>query len=468
VRAAWWEHLWESVADRGRELLNLDGEHKPLDQLLICCRELMGETGEAMGTALAREIVQRCEQLDADGRSAFLDLLCNDFAADHRLVRQCAERYLADPKDLDAFLALSSAVEPPRQELFRRINRAQRGTAALVSLRAHLLALLSDRPQLRAVDADLRHLFNSWFNPGFLELRRIDWRSPANILEKLINYEAVHAIQGWGDLRRRLAQDRGCFAFFHPSLPDEPLIFVEVALVKGMPSSAASLLSLDSEVIDPRDADTAVFFSINNCQHGLRGISFGNFLIKQVMAELQVDRPGLDSFVTLSPLPKFAHNLRLLLRGETALPAASVAAIIGDQASYLCAQAGQTDPARALLQILEGNWEKHRKQLNEPLGRFALYYLTQMRHGRLPIDPVANFHLANGARLERINPFADISRDRFRDSFGVMVNYLYDPSEIERNHEKFIANGDVALSKPLARQNRRIRELSDSKVTAKA
>ncbi|MCB1858837.1 MAG: malonyl-CoA decarboxylase [Gammaproteobacteria bacterium] len=418
----------------------------------------MGKTGEAMGTALAREIVQRCEQLSPDERSTFLDLLCNDFAPNHQLVRQCAERYLADQQDLDAFLALSRAIEPPRQELLRRINRAQRGTAILVSLRAHLLALLPERPGLRAVDADFRHLFNAWFNPGFLELRRIDWRSPANVLEKLISYEAVHAIQGWGDLRRRLAQDRGCFAFFHPSLPDEPLIFVEVALVKGMPDSAAPLLSLDSEVIDPRDANTAAFFSINNCQQGLRGISFGNFLIKQVMAELQADRSGLEAFVTLSPLPKFADNLRRLLRGEIAVPTAGIAAVIGDQAPYLCAQTAQSDPGKALLQILEGDWRPHQEQLKTPLCRLALYYLTQMRRGRLPLDPVANFHLANGARLERINPFADTSRERFRDSFGVMVNYLYDPSKIERNHERFIANGTVALSKPLARQVKKIRE----------
>ena len=459
MRSAWWERLWDSVADRGREFLSLDNDRNPLDQLTQCCQELMHDTGEAMGTALAREIVQRCERLDDAGRSAFLEVLCDDFAADPARVRECAQRYLADQSDLDAFLALSEAVEPPRQELLRRINRAQRGTAMLVSLRAHLLKLMRERPHLRAVDADFRHLFRSWFNRGFLELRRIDWHSPAHVLEKLINYEAVHAIQGWSDLRRRLADDRGCFAFFHPALPDDPLIFVEVALVKGVPDAAAPLLSLDAEIIDPHAADTAVFFSINNCQDGLRGISFGNFLIKQVMAELQSDQPWIQSFVTLSPLPKFADSLRRVLNGEKALSPEAVAAIVGDGGSAMCQQSGQDDPGKAMLELLQGDWQAHRTELEKPLHLFALYYLTQIRRGRVAVDPVANFHLANGAQLERINTFSDISPDRFRDSFGVMVNYRYDPSQIESNHEGYMANGIVALSKPLAREAKRMDEL---------
>ena len=455
MRAVWWERLWDSVADRGREFLNLDSESNPLDQLRTCCRELMHDTGEAMGTALAREIVQRCERLDAAGRRDFLEMLCAEFASDPARVRKCAERYLADPANLDALLALSEAVEPPRQELFRRINRAQRGTATLVGLRADLLDLMREREHLRAVDADFRHLFLSWFNRGFLELRRIDWHSPAVVLEKLISYEAVHAIRGWGDLRRRLAEDRGCFAFFHPALPDEPLIFVEVALVKGVPDAAAPLLDLDAQVIDPHDADTAVFYSINNCQKGLRGISFGNFLIKQVMAELQADLPWIDSFVTFSPMPKFAESLRRALAGDEALPRDIVSAIVGDHAPALCQAAVETDPGEALLRLLDGDRERHRSLLAEPLRLFALYYLTRMRRGRGPVDPVANFHLSNGALLERINTFSDTSEERLRDSFGVMVNYRYDPAQIESNHERFMADGSIALSKPLARDAKR-------------
>ena len=305
------------------------------------------------------------------------------------------------------------------------------------------------------MDADLRHLFLSWFNRGFLELRRIDWHSPADVLEKLINYEAVHAIRGWGDLRRRLADDRGCFAFFHPALPDEPLIFVEVALVKGVPDAAAPLLNLDAEVIDPREADTAVFYSINNCQKGLRGISFGNFLIKQVMAELQADRPWIESFVTFSPLPQFAKSLRGALAGDGALPRDVVQAVIGDHAPALCQAAAESDPGQALLQLLDGDRDRHRALLAEPLRLFALYYLVRMRRGRGPVDPVANFHLSNGALLERINTFSDTSEERLRDSFGVMVNYRYDPAQIESNHERFMADGSIALSKPLARDAKR-------------
>ncbi len=468
MKRSWWDRWWESVADRGRELLNIDNGQDAIQQLTQCCHALMRDGGEALGTALAREIVQRCEQLDAPGRDRFLEVLQREFAPDRQLVRDAANRYLAHEDDLDAFLALSNAVEPPRQELMRRINRAYRGTAMLVALREHLLGGLREHADWRAVDADFRHLFSSWFNRGFLQLRRIDWHSPAVVLEKLISYEAVHAIQGWGDLRRRLADDRRCFAFFHPALPDEPLIFVEVALVEGMPDSAAPLLSLESAVINPKSANTAVFFSINNCRTGLRGISFGNFLIKQVMAELQAELPWLTQFVTLSPLPRFAANLRRLVTGQAGLPVAGVSALIGDHAPALCRVSGLGEPGAALLKLLDEAPDQHRALLEQPLRILTLYYLTQMRQGKLPLDPVAGFHLANGARLERINPFADNSPGRIADSFGVMVNYLYDPAQVEANHEGFVAEGTVALSRGLQREARRVEESARQQVLASA
>lgn len=455
MKAGWWDRWWDAVADRGREFLNLEPAATPVETLQRLCHDLMRDTGEAMGTALAREIVTRCGSLGDEEYVEFLEVLNRDFGPDPQRVRNAAEAYLKDTDNLDAFLTLNAAVEPPRQELMRRINRASRGTAMLVKLREHLLAQLRSRPYLRAVDADLRHLFVSWFNRGFLQLYRIDWHSPAHILEKLIGYEAVHAIQGWGDLRRRLADDRRCFSFFHPALPDEPLIFVEVALVQGMPHTAAALLSLDSEVIDPRSADTAVFFSINNCQTGLRGVSFGNLLIKQVMTELQSDHPWIENFVTLSPLPQFAVHLNRLLRGEGELSIDGVNALLGDHGPALRRITGKPDSASAMLELLEGEWQSQRALLEQPLHTLALFYLTHMRKGRIPVDPVAGFHLANGARLERINPYADASSQRIADSYGVMVNYRYDPNEVEQNHEAFMAQGTVVLSKNLAREARK-------------
>ncbi len=456
MRSSWLERIWDSVADRGRELLHLPGDGVQPADLGALCQRLLEGAGEASGTALAREVRRGIEMLDDDGRSTFLELLAADFQPDRDAILAAAEAYRADPEDIDAYLRLSAVVESPRQELLRLINRAPHATAALVSLRAHLLGLLRERPHLRTVDADFQHLFHSWFNRGFLELRRIDWDCPASVLEKLITYEAVHAIQDWNDLRRRLADDRRCFGFFHPALPDDPLIFVEVALVKGLPDAAAPLLDRHTPVIDPETADSAIFFSINNCQDGLRGVSFGNFLIKQVAAELAVEFPGIDRYATLSPLPRFREVLESLDDPRNPIGRTRANALLADHAEKLREASGEGETVTALLALLEDDPGSRRDLLDAPLARLALAYLARAKRKDSVYDPVAAFHLANGARLERVNPFSDLSPDRLHGSFGVMVNYLYDPDLVERQHEQFVNDGTVTVARPLLKELRRV------------
>ena len=324
------------------------------------------------------------------------------------------------------------SVESPRQELLRRLNLAPGGTAALVRMRSDLLARMNT--SLAGVERDFIHLFSSWFNRGFLVLGRMSWSSPASILEKIIAYEAVHEIKGWDDLRRRLdPHDRRCFAFFHPALVDEPLIFVEVALESDTPASIHPLLDSGGglQYADP-EPSVAVFYSISNCQEGLRGISFGNFLIKQVVEDLSKELPSLKTFVTLSPAPSFRSWLyRALGNGE--LP-------------YL------TEAQQAQLRkIREAGWSEEEAE-QDALGPAILaaaahyYLLAKDRSGR-PLDPVARFHLGNGARLERINWLGDTSEKGVRQALSLMVNYRYDLRDIERNHEAYINHGSVIASK---------------------
>ena len=291
---------------------------------------LLSERGEASGAIVARELHEVLRILVAEDRLNFQRFLTTDFAPDATVVRAAAETYLSDPS-AEAAALLAQATDPPRQELLRRMNMAPGGTSALVAMRKEIAGRLRDEPTLRLLDSDLKHLFASWFNRGFLELRRIDWQSPAAVLEKLIAYEAVHEIHGWDDLRRRLAPDRRCFAFFHPALPDDPLIFVEVALVEGLAGAIQPLLVQDSDDDAARNraarADTAIFYSISNCQDGLRGISFGNFLIKQVVEELKNELQHLTRFSTLSPVPGFRRWLTKRL-ASTDDPAAALLARI--------------------------------------------------------------------------------------------------------------------------------------------
>ena len=366
--------------------------------------DLMRTTGEGTGMAVARAILDKFAASDDDEKLAFFRHLAEDLTISPEDVRTALDAY-EQGQTKASYRAFMTAAEPPRQELIRRLNQVPGATRQLVAMRADLLRLGRGEAALDALDLDFRHLLSSWFNRGFLVLMPITWESPAHILEKIIAYEAVHAIDSWGALRARLEPaDRRCFAFFHPAMPDEPLIFVEVALTGGIPGSVQGVLSEDRPVLEAEGADTAVFYSISNCQAGLASISFGNSLIKQVAADLSTALPNLKTFVTLSPIPGFAAWLQ--------------------EAGY---DVPAGDPARLT-------------------GLTALYLTTAKRPDGLPRDPVARFHLGNGAEVHRLHANADVSPKGMQQSHGVMVNYLYDLSRGSQNHERYAASSEIAAS----------------------
>ena len=411
-----WGFLRRFVAGRG-------GVNRTLQQLFALCDALLDESGEYASTALAREALEAYKGLDEPGREQFFDVLARDYSPSPEAVAQHASAYQADPSP-DQLARLLEAVEPPRQELFRRLNMAPGGTAALVEMRKELLKSLKLKPQWRVIDADLMHLLRSWFNRGFLRLERIDWRTPAIVLEKLIEYEAVHAIQGWRDLRRRLEADRRCFAFFHAQLPDEPLIFIEVALTRSLSAHIQPLLDIGSPV-SSANCDCAMFYSITNCQEGLRGISFGNLLIKQVAEELQARVPA--------PAP-LRHAL-------AALGVPPLARAEARRASEGTGRARQAGPARLAPGRSVGCAAAH------AAAPVRLLPAARKAGGEIePLDPVARFHLGNGAALERLNWMGDISETGMARSAGLMVNYVYWLNEVERNHERYFREHAIAAS----------------------
>ncbi|HEU5261903.1 MAG TPA: malonyl-CoA decarboxylase family protein, partial [Gemmatimonadales bacterium] len=282
--------------------------HQQTQHLVSLCESLLSEHGEITGVALAREALGCYQTLGEREREEFFDVLAKTFSPSPDAVGRAADAYRADPIP-ENLIRLQESAESLRPELFRRLNAAPGATAALVEMRRLILKGIAAHPQWKVIDNDLLKLLRSWFNRGFLRMERIDWHTPAIVLEKLMQYEAVHAIQGWGDLRRRLEADRRCFAFFHPQLPDEPLVFIEVALTRGMSARVQPLLEVGSSVSSGDEADSAMFYSITNCQDGLRGISFGNLLIKQVAEELKREVPQLRTFATLSPIPGFRRWL---------------------------------------------------------------------------------------------------------------------------------------------------------------
>lgn len=412
-------------------------------QFLIAARRLLSERGEANSLGLARELVARLAALEPASLEAVFHRLARDFNPDPKMVLAAAQAY-ADTPEAEQLLALIKLSEPPRQELFRRLNRAPGATGTLVRLRRALLTGLSRHPEWRGVEADLLHLFSSWFNPGFLQMRQVDWNSPAQLLEQIIRHEAVHEIDGWDDLRRRLQPDRRLFAFFHPQLPEEPLIFVEVALLPEMPGAIAPLIDKKAETMAPDKYKVAVFYSISNCEPGLKGVSLGNFLIKRVAEHLQREIPRLKTFCTLSPIPGFAAWL-----AKTEL---------AELAGLKKVQLERAHAARALLQeACGGEWArlsqaepltKLDEAQQQALLRLAAAYLvgqTATPQG----DPVARFHLDNGARLERLNPLGNRSAKGLKQSCGLMVNYLYDLGKIEGHHEAF-TQGEIAYSRGVA------------------
>ena len=381
-----------------RDTSKLTGDDRPLPEL---CHALVGSAGETSGRALAEEILSRFATLSDEDKRAFFENIATAMNIDPEAVRTSLQNYEKQPSKA-SYRAFAHAAEPARQELMRRLNRAPGATGALVRMRADLLRLGRGVPELEALDFDFLHLFASWFNRGFLVLRPISWESPAHILEKIIAYEAVHAIHSWDDLRRRLHPgDRRCFALFHPAMPDDPLIFVEVALTQGTPHSIQDLLAEDRVSIPAEAADTAVFYSISNCHTGLGGISFGSSLIKQVVSDLAVELPELQTFITLSPIPGLAK---------------------------WSAHKGVS-------------WDSHQPEQMQALA--AHYLLNAKDSSGLPFDPVARFHLGNGASVHAVHANADMSQNGYAQSGGTMVNYHYQLCNVTQNHEHFATTKQV-------------------------
>jgi malonyl-CoA decarboxylase len=441
MNTSFFGELLQTISERGRALLDRGRDRRGdasarSESLVELCEDLLSGRGEASGVALAREILGRYDDLTTGPRIAFFEALAQRFGTDPARMEQAIAIWRAKPSDQTA-ADVHAASEPRRQELFRRLNLAPGGTAALVRMREQLMDALDHRDDLVAVDDDFVHLFTSWFNRGFLVLRHIDWSTPAIVLEKIIRYEAVHEISDWEDLRRRIdPPDRRCYAFFHPALVDEPLIFVEVALTRDIPAAISPILATGREVVETDKMRTAVFYSISNCQRGLSGVSFGSFLIKQVVEEVCREMPKLATFVTLSPVTSFAS----WLKHECEQPSSAALA--------------ETDKSALAALDAPGWWRDAdtAERLQDPLMRAAAWYFLRARTQRgLPVDAVARFHLGNGARLERINWLADTSDKAMAQAHGLMVNYRYELDDIEKNHEAYAEGRTVVAASAVQR-----------------
>ncbi len=439
VNTSFFSEMLQSIADRSRALIRRERREPARDRsdgLIELCEALLSGRGEASGVALADEILTDYAAMTIGPRIAFFEALATVFGHDPTRIDAAVAAWQQKPSAATA-AELHRAAEPRRLELFRRLNLAPGGTAALVRMREQLLDAMDRRDDLAIVDQDFVHLFTSWFNRGFRVLRRIDWQSPALILGKIIRYEAVHEIRDWEDLRRRIdLPDRRCYAFFHPALIDEPLIFVEVALTREIPGAIAPILSEQRDMVEPERATTAVFYSITNCQRGLAGVTFGHFLIKQVVEEVSREVSRVGTFVTLSPAPNFADWLKR-------------------ERSNAGSAALEDEDREALAALDNENWwhtPDIAEHLREPLLRAAAWYNMRARNGRgLPVDSVARFHLGNGARLERLDFLADTSERALKQSYGLMVNYLYDLDYIERNHEAYAQQRAIVASSAVSR-----------------
>ncbi|SFC89881.1 malonyl-CoA decarboxylase [Tropicimonas isoalkanivorans] len=393
----------------GRGRWSSGGDRRSMEAL---CTALLSTAGEVAGLRLASAIFDKYRAMSPEEKLGFFTFLNERLDVDSSEVAKLAQAY-SEERSPGNFAALVQSAEPRRQELFRRLHQAPGATTELVAARVDLLGMLKDHPELKRTDMDFVHLLRSWFNRGFLRIEQIDWNTSATLLEKIVAYEAVHEIHDWDDLRRRLhPADRRCFAFFHPTMPSEPLIFVEVALTKGVPGSIQALLEEDRDIMRPEAANTAVFYSISNCQKGLKGVSFGNFLIKQVVSQLSQEFPKLDTFVTLSPMPGLKRWLETLDGDAKA-------------ANLLAGTATETE-AEALA---------------------ARYLLDAKRSDGFPQDPVARFHLGNGAMVHDVHAGADTSPNGMAQSCGLMVNYLYDRSQTEKRHETFTGEKTIAASR---------------------
>jgi malonyl-CoA decarboxylase len=412
---------------------------------------LEGRGGEVSARARAAELGEAYLVLDSTGRRRFLELLARDYDVDPaRVDAAVAEREAATDAVARrrAEERLRETLVPPRIRLLSQFNDLSQGVKFLVDLRAELLDAARDDPTLRGLDRDLRSLLASWFDVGFLDLERITWDTPASLLEKFIEYEAVHAIRSWDDLKHRLEGDRRCYAFFHPRMPAEPIIFVQVALVNGIAASIQEVLDESGPTGDPEQADTAIFYSISNCQRGLAGVGFGSFLIKEVADDLSRQLPNIRTFCTLSPIPGFMGWLEERLHGEDRGEGSALLRAEDHAALESLAGGAKGDDALAAILAREGWWQDPAlaEILREPLQRLCARYLLEERRGERARDRVAHFHLSNGARVERINWLGDTSSKGLAESAGMMVNFLYKLSDVEKNHEAYADNGRVAAA----------------------
>ena len=446
---------WQRLLRAWRDWRELDGtptvapdlppeEGAQVEALMAEC--LAARHGEVSARQHAAALGELYLTLNATGRQHFLQILASRFSIDRERARQAA-RQLSEQEDDALFTQqvreLQEAVIAPREQLLRQFNTLPQGVKFLIDMRADLLGCRQASPDLQSLDNDLKQLLATWFDVGFLRVERITWQSPANLLEKLMAYEAVHAISSWRDLHHRLESDRHCYAFFHPGMPDEPLIFIEVALVKGLAASIQSLLDEARPDVDPAKADTAIFYSISNTQAGLKGISFGPFLIKKVVDSLRASLPNLKTFATLSPIPGFRQWLDAALAEESL----EDVAVLKRALEEVAAQLGVTPTLTAVLEALtlSGDPDDAGDALKGPmLGLCARYLHERRQKDGVPLDPVARFHLGNGARIEQINWRGDLSGKGLRESYSLMVNYHYRLDEMNQNIEAYSTEKQIA------------------------
>ncbi len=438
--------IWP-VGDSGKlkHLIDTDlpeGDLQLLREKIDSC--LQGHGGEVSARARAAELGETYLVLNSEGRRRFLEILAREYDIDNDALEEeiALRREATDALERQEHTRnLRNLLEPPRTKLLRQFNELEEGVKFLVDLRAELIVWAKENPELKALDQDVLRLLCSWFDVGFLDLQRITWKSPAALLEKLIEYEAVHAIRSWNDLKNRLREDRRCYAYFHPRMPQEPLIFVEIALVNGISDNINNLLDVAAPPVRPDKADTAIFYSISNCQAGLAGVSFGNFLIKRVVRDLVSKLPNLKTFSTLSPIPGFVKWLQKNPDDIQFNEQESAAIrILQDDGT----------PDSSYSQLLQNNTNGQskdiRKLLEPALLGLCSRYLLEAKRGQRALDRVAHFHLTNGARIERINWAADYSENGIKQSAGMMVNYLYNLPDIEKNHENYSGEGYISSS----------------------
>jgi len=443
IVAAW--HESGNPPPRIRSYIPPEDEERLISLMTECIRE---EGGDISRQAKVVHLGMIYINLSKKGKERFLRILARSFDVDTVILDEKISTLRAAKNDTDriqAELMLRDALVPPRVKLLRQLIKLPNGFIFLKDMRRDLLPMIKSIPRLKKLDIDIENLLSSYFDVNLLDLREISWNSPAALLEKLMEYEEVHEIHSWDDLKHRLFTDHRVFAFFHFRMPNDPLIFVEVALVNGMPGSIQKLLDVNAPANDPAQADTAIFYSISNTQKGLAGISFGNFLIKRVVKKLSDELPNLKTFATLSPIPRFCQWLYPYLQGggDPFFPA--------KESEKICELSGRKDASEGLLEIIKDEyWYKNaenEKVLKKPLMRLCAHYLIHVKRGKRAFDPVAHFHLSNGAKIQHIHWMADVSKKGIKQSCGMMLNYHYRLNKIVLNHETYFTTGEVYASK---------------------